>query len=170
MKNKRSLWVTLALAMTITAIIAYASTNTNQEGVLARSNTLESPNSSPVTEDQLIDPMVIDTDKPIGDTVSGDAVVQKSFTVNEGYGHIKLSMNNHSSHSVFVSLTHNNTGKVYFSQEISGKENFMWKSFEQGFEQGLRGGDYTLQWSGGGSQVNGDFSGVTGSSNSDVMN
>ncbi|MDQ0173793.1 hypothetical protein [Paenibacillus tundrae] len=170
MKKIRGLWVTLALAMTITAIIVYASTSTNQEGVLARSNTPEISDNSPSTEDQLIAPMVIDTDNPIGDTVSGDAVVQKSFTVNAGYGHIKLSMNNHSSHSVFVSLTHNSTGKVYFSQEITGKDDFTWKSFEQGFEQGVRGGDYTLQWSAGGSKVNGDFSGVTGSSISDVMN
>ncbi|WP_338541269.1 hypothetical protein [Paenibacillus tundrae] len=170
MEKKRGLWVTLALAMTITVIIAYASTSTNQSGVLARSNTLEDPNNSPSTEEKSIDSMAIGTDNPIGDTVSGDAVVQKSFTVNAGHGHIKLSMNNHSSHSVFVSLTHNNTGKVYFSQEIAGKENFTWKNFEQGFEQGVRGGDYTLQWSGGGSKVNGDFSGVTGSSISDVMN
>lgn len=170
MKKIRGLWVTLALAMTITAIIAYASTSTNQEGVLAKSKTIESPNSSPFTEEKSIDSMVIGTKNPLGDTVSGDAVVQKSFTVNAGHGHIKLSMNNHSSHSVFVSLTHNSTGKVYFSQEIAGKENFTWKNFEQGFEQGVRGGDYTLQWSAGGSKVNGEFSGVTGSSISDVMN
>ncbi|WP_145051998.1 hypothetical protein [Paenibacillus xylanexedens] len=169
MKKKRGLWVTLALAMTITVIIAYASTSTNEAGVLARSNTLEDPNSSPFTEEKSID-LAIDTDNPIGDTVSGDAVIQKSLTVNAGYGHIKISMNNYSSHSVFVSLTHNSTGKVYFSQEIAGKENFTWKNFEQGFEQGVRVGDYTLQWSGGGSKVNGEFSGVTGSSISDVMN
>lgn len=91
MKRKRGLWVTVALAMTIIAIIAYASTSTNQKNVLAKSKTLESPNSSPFTEEKSIDSMVIGTDNPIGDTVSGNAVVQKSFTVNAGHGHIKLS-------------------------------------------------------------------------------
>nr|WP_154959900.1 hypothetical protein [Paenibacillus xylanexedens] len=90
--------------------------------------------------------------------------MQKHFTIDKGYGHIELTMENYSSRAVSISLTHNYTGKVYFSREIPGMGALTWRNFEQGYEIGLRGGDYTLQWSGGGSEVNGKFNGRTSSS------
>ncbi|GGH68555.1 hypothetical protein GCM10008014_51110 [Paenibacillus silvae] len=73
-------------------------------------------------------------------------------------------MKNYGSQSVVASLTHKDTDKVYFSQKIPGKGMITWRNFEHGYEMGLRGGDYILQWSGGGSRVNGEFSGEMGSS------
>ncbi|MDT3425985.1 hypothetical protein J2Z22_001505 [Paenibacillus forsythiae] len=170
MKKKSAFIATLSLAMVTIGMTASASPSTTQENAVAESSVIESPISNPFIEDHLISPSVIDISNPIGDTVTGGAVVQKYFTVNAGYGHIKLLMKNYSSQSVTVSLTHNYTGIVYFSRVISGKGSLTWKNFEEGYEQGMRGGGYTLQWSGGGSNVNGEFFGKTGSSISDVTN
>lgn len=168
MKKRNTFFVTLSLAMATTAITAFASPSTTQENVTPESNV--SPISNPFVEDQWISPLVIDTSNPIGDTVKGGAVVPKTFTINAGYGHIKLFMKNYSSSSVTVSLTHTSSGLVYFSRVIPGYGSLTWKNFEEGYEQGMRGGAYTLQWSGGGSNVNGEFFGKTGSSISDVTN
>ncbi|OKP87029.1 hypothetical protein A3844_11060 [Paenibacillus helianthi] len=168
MKKRSAFFATLSLAMITTAITAFASPSTTQENVTPESNV--SPISNPFVEGQLISPFVIDTSNPIGGTVTGGAVVPKTFTINGGFGHIKLLMKNYSSSSVTVSLTHKNSGWVYFSEVISGNGSITWKNFEHGYEQGMRGGDYTLQWSGGGSNVNGEFFGKTGSSISDVTN
>ncbi|MBB6022441.1 hypothetical protein HNR77_003538 [Paenibacillus sp. JGP012] len=79
-------------------------------------------------------------------------------------------MENYSSQSVVVSLTHKDTDKVYFSQKIPERGMITWRNFEHGYEMGLRGGEYILQWSGGGSRVNGAFSGKMGASSSDFSN
>ncbi|WP_052410104.1 hypothetical protein [Paenibacillus durus] len=170
MKKKSAFFATLSLAMATTAMTAFASPSTTQENVIPESSAIESPISNPFIEGHLITPSVIDTSNPIGDTVTGGSVVPKYFTINAGYGHIKLLMKNYSNQSVTVSLTHNSTRMVYFSRVIAGSGSLTWKNFEEGFEQGMRAGDYTLQWSGGGSNVNGEFFGKTGSSISDVTN
>ncbi|WP_440114359.1 hypothetical protein [Paenibacillus sp. QZ-Y1] len=170
MKKKSAFFATLSLAMATTAMTACAPPSTTQENVIPESSVIASPISNPFIEDHLISPLVIDTDNPIGDTATGGAVVQKSFTVNAGYGHLKLLMKNYSTQSVTVSLTHKYTGLLYFSREIPGKESLTWKNLENGYEQGIRGGDYMLQWSGGGSNVNGQFFGKTGSAITAVTN
>ncbi|WP_339322121.1 pilus assembly protein [Paenibacillus sp. FSL W8-0194] len=174
MKKKSAFFATLSLAMATTAITAFASPSTTQEEVTPETSVVESQTPSPINnpfvEDHLISPMVIDTSNPIGDTVSGGAIVKKSFKINSGYGHIKLLMKNYSSKPVMVTLTHNATGLVYFVREIKANDQITWKNFEEGFGQGMRSGEYTLQWSGAGTPVNGEFFGKTGSSISDVRN
>ncbi|WP_315372777.1 hypothetical protein [Paenibacillus xylanexedens] len=169
MKKKNVFIATLSLALATTGVTAFASPSTTQENVSPESRVTEIlPINNPFVEDQLISPMVIDTSNPIGDKVSGGAVVPKYFSVNAGYGHIKLLLKNYSSKPVTVSLTHNYSKRVYFSRVIDGNGSLTWKNFEEGYEQGMIGGDYTLQWSGGGNNVNGEFFGKTGSSISDV--
>jgi hypothetical protein len=170
MKKKVIVVGALTLALATTGAVALASPSTTQENVIPESSVLESPISNPFIEDQLISPFVIDTSNPIGGTVQGDAVVTKFFKINGGYGHIKLLIKNYSSKVVKVSLTHTDTGLVYFSRDVYPNEPLTWKNFEEGFEHGMRGGEYTLQWSGGGLPVNGEFFGKTGSSISDVTN
>lgn len=172
MKKKSIFLATLCLAMATTGVTAFASsTDTLKERVVPGSNLI--PN--PFVEDQLISPMVVDINNPIGEVVkppSNDqkATVQKTFKVNTGYGHLKLLLKNYSNHTVTVSLTHNNSGRLYFSEDIVGKSSYTWRNTEHGFEQGMIAGEYTLQWSGGGNPVNGEYFGKTGSSASDIKN
>ncbi|QCT01020.1 hypothetical protein E6C60_0295 [Paenibacillus algicola] len=169
MKKRNAFVATLFLALATTGVTAFASLSTTQENVSPESRVKESlPINNPFVEDQLISPLVIDTSNPIGDKVSGGATVQKYFTVNAGFGHIKIFMKNYSSKPVTVSLTHNYTKRIYFSRVMEGNSFLTWKDFEEGYEQGMIGGDYTLQWSGGGYNVNGEFYGKTGSAISDV--
>lgn len=169
MKRKRAFIATLSLAMATTAMIVFASTSTTPEKITPESSEIESPNSNPHIEDHLKSTTSDDKPNPIGDTAKGGAVVQKFFTVNAGYGHLRLLIKNNSRHPVRVSLTHKSTDKLYFTREIDGSSSLTWTNFEEGFEQGMRSGEYILQWSGAGYKVNGEFTGKMGSSVSDVI-
>ncbi|WP_225999314.1 hypothetical protein [Paenibacillus sp. BJ-4] len=95
---------------------------------------------------------------------SGSATVGESFNVPKGWGHIKLRMKNHSDHSVRVSLTHDRSNKVYFDGVvIAPHDTVTWKSTDEGITNGMRSGDYTLQWRGSEYKVNGETWGVANS-------
>ncbi|MGO4531231.1 hypothetical protein AB4Z30_19315 [Paenibacillus sp. 2TAF8] len=162
MKKRSILFAALCIAV---AMIGMGIQKTKTENL--ETGVSSYPAIRPVIADQTTSPSINHTRGSIGENVTGGAVVQKHFTIDKGYGHIELTMENYSSQAVSVSLTHNYTGKVYFSREIPGMGALTWRNFEQGYEMGLRGGDYTLQWSGGGSEVNGKFTGRTSSSVSD---
>ncbi|MEV2909270.1 pilus assembly protein [Paenibacillus larvae] len=113
-----------------------------------------------------ITPMKVD--KKWHDTATGEATVVRTFSINANYGHLKLFMQNHSNKPVTVNLEHINTGLVYFSKTIPAGGSLTWKNFEQGFPQGMRIGDYTLTWSGGGTNVNGEYWGKAASQKIDL--
>lgn len=169
MKRKSTFFAVLSLAMATTAMIAFASTSTTQEKGIPESSEIESHISNPYIEDDLVTPLTVDTNNPIGDSAKGGAVVQKYFSVNAGYGHFKIFIKNYSRKPVRVSLTHKSTGKLYFTREIPGNGAETWRSYENGYELGMRGGEYILQWSGSGYKVNGEYVGKTSSSISDVV-
>lgn len=91
----------------------------------------------------------------------------RSFTINPGYGHLKLYMINYSSHSVNVALEHTDTGKVYFSKTIKGGGNLDWRDWEEGYLDGMRAGNYILTWSGGQHDAYGEYWGKVASQTSD---
>ncbi|WP_433945530.1 hypothetical protein [Paenibacillus sp. SN-8-1] len=165
MKKK---WALIAILSLAPAITAFASSRSTQGKVTPDSSVTETRTSNPFIDNRLISPQVMDTSNPIGSAVKGGAVVQKTFTVNAGFGHLKLLMKNYSRQAVTVSLTHVNSGLVYFSRKIEGNGSLTWRNFEEGYDQGMRGGDYILQWNGGNYSVNGEFFGKTGSKISDV--
>lgn len=74
---------------------------------------------------------------------------------------------NLSSRPVKVTLTHDHTGLVYFAKTIDGDSSADWINFNEGYPQGMRTGIYTLQWIGGGYNVNGQVIGKLGSSMND---
>lgn len=169
MKRKGAFFAVLSLAMVTTGMIAFASTSTTEKKVTPVSSEIESPNNNAHNENYLESTPPEDTTNPIGDTAKGGAVVPKYFTVKAGYGHLKLSLENNSRHPVRVSLTHKSTDKLYFTREIDGNGSISWENYDNGYEQGMRSGEYILQWSGAGYKVNGEFTGKTGSSISDII-
>lgn len=118
------------------------------------------------SEEIKITPMEVD--KTWHDTANGGATVVRTFNINANYGHLKLFMQNHSTKPVTVNLEHSNTGLVYFSKTIPAGGSLTWKNFEQGFPQGMRIGDYKLTWSGGGTNVNGEYWGKAASQKIDL--
>ncbi|MMZ42984.1 hypothetical protein D1872_45200 [compost metagenome] len=94
----------------------------------------------------------------------GSATVKEAFSVPKGWGHVKLCMKNHSDHPVKVSLTHSGSNKIYIKGlVIAPHDTVAWKSTDQGFSEGLRSGDYILQWRGSDYKVDGETWGVADS-------
>ncbi|WP_419538217.1 hypothetical protein [Paenibacillus polymyxa] len=94
----------------------------------------------------------------------GSATVKEAFSVPKGWGHVKLCMKNHSDHPVRVSLTHSGLNKLYIEAlVIAPHDTVTWKSTDQGFSDGLRSGDYILQWRGSDYKVDGETWGVADS-------
>ncbi|MDR6723127.1 hypothetical protein J2W91_001579 [Paenibacillus amylolyticus] len=95
----------------------------------------------------------------------GGASFSNAFNISAGHGHLKLIMKNNSIHPVKVTLTHlGNTDKIYFEKTIAAHDTLIWTNFEEGYPQGMRGGNYVLQWIGGEHAVNGEVSGKLASS------
>ncbi|WP_156829551.1 hypothetical protein [Paenibacillus ginsengihumi] len=121
-------------------------------------------NPSRVGQEGIITPLKVD--KEWGSKINDErSTSTRSFTMNPGYGHLKLYMVNYSSHSVNVTLEH--TDKVYFSKTIEGGGNLDWRSWEEGYPDGMRAGNYILTWSGGQHDAYGEYWGKAASQTSD---
>ncbi|KJD42661.1 hypothetical protein [Paenibacillus terrae] len=102
--------------------------------------------------------------------ITGGATAATSFDIPKGHGHVKLRMKNYSDHTVKVSLTHDNSNKVYItSLAIAPHDTCIWRSTDEGYSSGMRSGDYTLQWRGGDYKVDGHVWGVVGTQPADVQ-
>lgn len=160
MKNKGAFFAILSLALATTSVIVWASTTTIQENKSI-------PESSIVASQSVSTTATNDGNKPWHYIASGGAIVQQTFVVKPDFGHIELLMRNNSSHEVNVSLTHLDTNKVYLARTILAGESIDWRNIDQGFTQGMLTGNYILQWSGGGYNVDGEVWGAAGSDPSD---
>ncbi|MBO2943085.1 pilus assembly protein [Paenibacillus sp. F411] len=159
MEKKVALSVILSLALATTAMTALASSSTHQE------SSDQPVEASDTKEDGGITPFNVD--KTWNAKAIGGANVPQYFSVNAGYGHLKLFMKNYSSNSVTVNLTHLDSTLVYFTKTIPAGGSLDWKDFDEGYPQGMRGGNYVLQWIGGSYNVNGETFGKLASSTSD---
>jgi len=163
--NKGLFFAILFLSIITSTVTACDSTNPSEENAPnPKSGVLSSKSTSTTLTNSLSE----EENKPSHYIASGGAVVQQPFSVKPGVGHIKLLMKNNSSHEVNVSLTHVDTNKLYFVQTIAPEESFDWINVFEGFEQGMRTGDYLLQWSGGGYRVDGEVWGSAGSDPDDL--
>ncbi|MGN8229847.1 hypothetical protein [Paenibacillus polymyxa] len=134
MKKRIFLFSVLSLSMAITVGATSASTSKTSENII------------------------------INQRSSGGATVGESFDVPKGWGHVKLCMKNHSNHPVKVSLTHNGSNKLYIEAlVIAPHDTVIWKSTDEGITNGLRSGNYTLQWRGSDYKVNGETWGIADS-------
>jgi len=121
-----------------------------------------------------IQPYTIDkTWSDIAKSAPGRSDATNSFTVNSGNGHLKLLIKNVSAFPVTVTLTHSDTSLVYFTLVIPANSSKEWYNFpvsgaEGGqYPQGMRLGDYKLQWVGKDHPVDGIVYGKLASSTTD---
>lgn len=163
MKKKVVFSAMLSLTLASTAMTAWASSSKNQN---ITSTTESEVNQSVGTTDTtggVITPEM--TVAPFHFVPNGDATVANNFVVPKDYGHIKIYAKNYSSSAVTVSLTHLNSpgGYKYWSKSIPAGGTLDWRSYDAGITQGMRSGNYTLQWSGGTVKVNGEVWGLCAS-------
>ncbi|MBY9077098.1 hypothetical protein KIH86_04035 [Paenibacillus sp. HN-1] len=159
---------TLVLATSASAMAATATEQpsaTITDSTTALSSPVGSSTTSSLTEDGLVTPQVVTG--TFHYIAAGSSTVANSFVVPAGYGHIKLFMKNNGTGPVTVSLTHNSSGLIYFNKTIAAGSSLEWISYNEGITQGMRAGDYTLQWRGGSYTVNGEVWGGSGSSSTD---
>lgn len=165
--NKKGLFFAILFLSIITSTVtACDSTNPSEENTSNPKSGLLSSKSAITT---LTNSLSEEENKPSHYIASRGAVVQQPFSVKPGVGHIKLLIKNNSGHEVNVSLTHVDTNKLYFVKTMAPEESLDWINLFEGFEQGMRTGDYLLQWSGGGYRVDGEVWGSAGSDPDDIV-
>ncbi|MMZ53665.1 hypothetical protein D1872_154650 [compost metagenome] len=97
--------------------------------------------------------------------ITGGATVQTSFEIPKGYGYIKLKLKNYSDHTATINLTHIQSNKEYIERlAIPPHDTVIWKSADEGYSNGLRSGNYTLEWRGGDYSTNGHVWGTVATS------
>lgn len=162
--NKKGILYTSLSALILVAAVT-ASAWAQEKKSTSESSVVASPTSTNSNEGNEITPLTVD--KTWEDSVSEGSVKKNTFSINAGFGQLKLSLMNLSSRPVKVTLTHDHTGLVYFAKTIDGDSSADWINFNEGYPQGMRTGIYTLQWIGGGYNVNGQVIGKLGSSMND---
>jgi hypothetical protein len=102
-------------------------------------------------------------------TLGGSATASGTFEVPKGFGHVKLRIRNYANAPVDFTLQHNESGKVYVDgQTIPKNTETIWRSTDEGLSDGLRSGQYTIQFRGASNKVNVELWGVAGSLPSDA--
>ncbi|MGM1022309.1 MAG: hypothetical protein ACQEXV_17635 [Bacillota bacterium] len=89
------------------------------------------------------------------------------FELDPGYGHLKIFVKNRGSQTITFSLVHKDSGKLYISKTVGAGRELSWNSLDS-FSQGLRSGDYEIQWRAGGDIVKVTTWGVSGQYPSDI--
>jgi len=89
------------------------------------------------------------------------------FVLDPGYGHLKIQANNTGNSTITFSLVHTDSGKQYIVKTIGAHSSLTWDSLNS-FSQGLRSGNYEIQWRAGGDIVHGSAYGVSGQYPSDI--
>ncbi|MGW9529697.1 hypothetical protein ACWHAM_18470 [Paenibacillus terrae] len=74
------------------------------------------------------------------------------FELDHGYGHLKIFAKNKGSSTITFSLVHTDSGKLYITKTIGAHRDLEWSSLNS-FSQGLRSGNYEIQWRAGGDIV-----------------
>ncbi|QYK66139.1 hypothetical protein [Paenibacillus sp. S02] len=74
------------------------------------------------------------------------------FSIDPGYGHVKIRVRNNTKATLIFTLKHVDSGKDYFTKYVGAGDTFNWYSTD-GFSSGLRSGKYEIQWRAGGAYV-----------------
>lgn len=163
--NKKGLFFAGLSLLTVTVTACDPTIPTQENTSNPKSGALTSKFASTTLTNSLSE----DENKPSYFIASGGATVQQPFSVYPGSVHIKILMKNNSSHEVKVNLTHLDTSKLYFARTIAPGESIDWINFFEGYEQGMRTGNYLLQWIGGSYSVDGETWGSAGSEPDDIV-
>nr|WP_145164527.1 hypothetical protein [Paenibacillus terrae] len=116
-------------------------------------------------DDPIITPFAVD---PLFSTVLAGTNATSNFTVNKGYGHIKIYVKNTGSSTISVSVQHRETGRIYLATTIApGAAPLDWRSFTD-TPQGVYSGDYVVTYRADGNILSGDALGMSAIINSDL--
>ncbi|MGZ0039437.1 hypothetical protein [Paenibacillus ottowii] len=74
------------------------------------------------------------------------------FSISPGYGHVKMHVKNSTKATLTFTLKHVNSGDYLFTKYVGGGETFNWYSMDS-FSNGMRAGDYEIQWHASGAYV-----------------
>ncbi|WP_339323504.1 hypothetical protein [Paenibacillus sp. FSL W8-0194] len=167
MKKKTAIVGVLSLALATTAVTAWASQGGKEGLGASESNVVIQPNNNPVSDDRIVNPFIVDKEWSTPMTSGSGSSARDYFTVNPRNGYLELHLANYSNSPVRVTLTHIDTGYVYYDKTVdpsSSKDYFSWL---EGAPQGLRTGSYLIQYIGGANPVNGEYWGKLASSKTD---
>lgn len=70
------------------------------------------------------------------------------FTIDPGYGHFATTVYNRGTTSFEILLEHKDSGLFYMTEVVDPGAKLEWKSFDKGYPQGMRGGEYNLRFKG----------------------
>ncbi|MFM9282062.1 hypothetical protein ACI1P2_29080, partial [Paenibacillus sp. p-8] len=71
------------------------------------------------------------------------------FEIDPGYGHLKIFVKNRGRSTITFSLVHKDSGKLYITKTVGAGKSLQWNNLDS-FSQGLRSGNYEMQWRAGG--------------------
>ncbi|KJD47431.1 hypothetical protein [Paenibacillus terrae] len=89
------------------------------------------------------------------------------FVLDRGYGHLEIYVKNKGNSTITFSLVHTDSGKQYITKRVGAGGELSWKSLDS-FSQGLRSGNYEIQWRAGGDVVRVSTWGVSGQYPKDI--
>jgi hypothetical protein len=89
------------------------------------------------------------------------------FVLDPEYGHLKIFAKNRGGSTITFSLVHTDSGKQYIVKTIGAHKKLFWDSVNS-FSQGLRSGNYEIQWRANGDIVHVTTWGVSGNDSADT--
>ncbi|OMF48739.1 hypothetical protein [Paenibacillus peoriae] len=85
------------------------------------------------------------------------------FSISPGYGHVKMRVKNNTKATLTFTLRHVNSGDYLLTKYVGAGERFTWYSTDS-FPNGMRAGDYEIQWRAGGAYVDATAWGLSATS------
>ncbi|MGG4046298.1 hypothetical protein [Paenibacillus favisporus] len=170
--KKYALISVLSLSIVLSAAIATSvapaspsNTETSSVEHTINDNIVQTGDEGSDIDDPIITPFAVD---PLFSTVLGGTNATSNFTVNKGYGHIKIYVKNTGSYPISVTVQHRDTGRVYLDTTVAPKAAPLdWRSFNQ-FPQGVYSGDYVVTYRADGNILSGEALGMSATINSDL--
>ncbi|MCP3808461.1 hypothetical protein NLX78_14575 [Paenibacillus sp. Lou8.1] len=89
------------------------------------------------------------------------------FSISPGYGHVKLRVKNNTKATLTFTLRHVNSGDYLLTKYVGAGEPFTWYSTDS-FSNGMRAGDYEIQWRAGGAYVDATAWGISATSSDEL--
>ncbi|WP_145948508.1 hypothetical protein [Paenibacillus sp. Y412MC10] len=170
--KKYALISVLSLSIVLSAAIATSvapaspsNTETSSVEHTINDNIVQTGDEGNDIDDPIVTPFAVD---PLFSTVLAGTNATSNFTVNKGYGHIKIYVKNTGPYPISVTVQHRETGRVYLDTTVAPKAAPLdWRSFKD-FPQGVYSGDYVVTYRAGGNNMSGEAWGMSATINSDL--
>ncbi|WP_274484426.1 hypothetical protein [Paenibacillus polymyxa] len=167
MLKKKEIFFSSALSISLLGAVVVPSV------ICASSDASDSANTSSIAtqnagkstiSDQVITPQ---KSRDVFDDIFDKKDPVSRFVLDPGYGHLKIFAKNRGDSTITFSLVHTDSGKQYIVKTIGAHKKLLWDSVNS-FSQGLRSGNYEIQWRAGGDIVHVTAWGVSGTDSAKV--